>query len=74
MHKVRTQLTNFHAKILADIVEDDGTDTHTRFFDIEATQGAISGRRRLPAKDFQNMTWIPDVPNPATTSLPPVGT
>ena len=56
----RTQLTNFGAKILVDIEEDDGTTTHPRFFELEATQGDILSTVRLAAKDFQSMTWIAD--------------
>ena len=56
----RIQLTNFGAKILVDIEEDDGTTTHPRFFEIEATQGDILRTIRLAAKDFQSMTWVAD--------------
>jgi len=57
----RVQLTNFAAHILADIVEDDGTPTVLRFFELEATQGTETHRLTLAAKDFQGMKWIPDV-------------
>ena len=43
-----------------DIEEDDGTTTHPRFFEIEATQGDVCRTIRLAAKDFQSMTWIAD--------------
>jgi hypothetical protein len=66
----RIQLTNFTAKILVDIVEDDGTSAHARFFEIEATQGELLGTLRLPAKEVQSMLWIPEVLGPKARVYP----
>ena len=66
----RTQLTNFTAKILTDIVEDDGTTTTPRFFEVEASQGAATGTMRVPAKDFQLMHWVPEALGAQARVLP----
>ena len=52
-----TLLTNFTARIMAEVVNDDGSET-TRLFEIEA---GLGGRRRLftvPAKEFARMDWV----------------
>ena len=64
------QLTNFRAQIVADIVEDDGTTTTTRFFEVEATHGDVTGRTRCSAKDFQAMLWVPDTLGPKARVFP----
>jgi hypothetical protein len=66
----RLQLTNFGAKIVADIVEDDGTGTTNRFFEIEASQGESTGTIRVPAKDLQLMHWIAETLGPKARVLP----
>lgn len=68
--ETRTQLTNFRAQIVADIVEDDGTTTTPRFFEVEATQGEVTRRARLSAKDFQAMLWVADTLGPKARVFP----
>ena len=68
--ETRTHLTNFRAQIVADIVEDDGTTTTLRFFEVEATQGEVTGRARLSAKDFQAMLWVADTLGPKARVFP----
>jgi hypothetical protein len=54
---VPTTLTNFTARIKADVSEDDGAEVE-RGFEIEAM---LSGRRRtftVPAKQFPGMGWV----------------
>jgi hypothetical protein len=56
--ETRTQLANFRAQIITDIVEDDGTTITPRFFEVEATQGEYTHRIKLAAKDFEAMSWV----------------
>ena len=50
------QLTNFTAKILSDLVEDDGAETR-RILEIEATLGARTAKFTVPAESFEPMRW-----------------
>jgi len=49
-------LTNFTAKIVADVVRDDGTERETAF-EIEAIQGERAVRFIIPAARFGGMNW-----------------
>jgi len=51
-----TPLTNFTARIVADIVEDDGADTR-RAFEIEACRAGRTSRVTIPASAFPHMHW-----------------
>ena len=53
---VEDQLTNYGARIIADISEDDGAEVR-RFFEIEATLGARSRTFRVGAAEFGAMAW-----------------
>ena len=66
----REQLTNFSARILADITEDDGTASAPRFFELEVTQGERQRQVRLPAKDLEGMKWIADAIGARARILP----
>jgi hypothetical protein len=66
----RIQLTNFRATIVADVLEDDGTATLRRFFEVEASQGEHTGRIRVPAKELQLMHWVPDTLGARARVLP----
>lgn len=49
-------LTNFRARIVAQVVEDDGAEQH-RLFEIEGTLGHRTPHFRLPAAVFGPMNW-----------------
>ncbi len=53
---VPVALTNFRARIVAQIVEDDGAEQH-RLFEIEGALGHRTPRFRLPAAVFGPMNW-----------------
>jgi len=53
---VTIPLTNFTAKIVADVLRDDGAET-TRMFEIELAQQERHARCLVPATRFQSMTW-----------------
>lgn len=53
---VSVRLTNFTAKILADIGRDDGVET-TRMFEVEARRGPRVTRFSVPASRFSAMNW-----------------
>ena len=55
--EAEVSLTNFTAKILRDIVHDDGAVQH-RLIELEATIGPDRKIVSVPAEDFQRMTWI----------------
>jgi hypothetical protein len=50
-------LTNFSARITADITEDDGAEL-ARSFDIEVTLNGSITLVHIPAKEFQEMRWV----------------
>jgi hypothetical protein len=53
-----TPLTNFTARIVSDVVEDDGAEErHT--FEVEATLGTRTRRFPVPAGSFASMGWVP---------------
>ena len=51
------QLTNFKAKIVADVEEDDGLEVH-RAFEIDASLSGRSQRFRVPSSQFSSMSWV----------------
>jgi hypothetical protein len=51
------RLSNFQAKIVADISRDDGAEI-TRAFEIESTIKGHATRFRLPASKFGAMNWV----------------
>ena len=53
---VATPLTNFRARIVAQVVEDDGAEQR-RLFEIEGALGARASRFGLPASAFTAMNW-----------------
>ncbi|HKX27023.1 MAG TPA: bifunctional DNA primase/polymerase, partial [Blastocatellia bacterium] len=53
---VPARLTNFRAEIVADVVEDDGTETK-RAFEVTARLGGRYARFLVPAEDFAMMKW-----------------
>ena len=54
--RVRVPLTNFPAKIISDVVEDDGVETQ-RFLEIEATVDGKTQSFTIPASQFHSMNW-----------------
>jgi len=52
-------ITNFTARIITDIEEDDGVETR-HLFEIEATVEGRTSRLRVPATQFGLMTWVPE--------------
>ncbi len=53
----RIQLTNFPARIVADIIEDDGAEKR-RIYEIETDFGRGAQRFRVPAASFGGMAWV----------------
>lgn len=53
---VTIPLTNFNAKIVADVLRDDGAES-TRMFEIELAQQERRARCLVPAARFTSMTW-----------------
>ena len=53
---IPTRLCNFTARIVTDIVEDDGA-TETRYFEIEASQSGERKRFVVSAEEFTAMNW-----------------
>lgn len=54
---MNTPLTNFTARIVGDVVHDDGAETQ-RFFDIEARLGERRARKLVAAERFPSLGWI----------------
>lgn len=54
---VKIPLTNFQARILANVIEDDGTDQPRRAFEVEAALNGHPQLIRLSPSDFTAMTW-----------------
>ena len=52
-----TRLTNFTAKIIADVVEDDGAE-EKQAYEIEARSGGRLRRFEVPAVSFASMGWV----------------
>ena len=53
---VRVRLTNFSARIVADLTEDDGVE-RSHQYEIEASLGGPSARTTVPATQFHAMAW-----------------
>jgi hypothetical protein len=53
------KIANFDARIVADLVTDDGAE-QTRVFTIEAELGTRKTRMDISAKDFRAMNWVPE--------------
>jgi hypothetical protein len=53
---VPVPLTNFRARIIAEVIEDDGVDS-ARFYEIEAEVGGRPRRFTIPAREFGPMVW-----------------
>jgi len=66
---VATPLTNFVARIVADIVEDDGAEER-RSFEIEAMLRHRTHRFKIPAAQFPGMTWATEHLGAAATCYP----
>lgn len=54
---VPTQLTNFAARIVSDVAEDDGTE-HRRLYEIEARKNGQTFRFTVSAANFAAMNWV----------------
>lgn len=52
-------LTNFTATITAEVVEDDGAETH-RLFELEVQRQGQPVRFRVPAGQFASLSWVPE--------------
>jgi hypothetical protein len=53
------QLTNFDATITADVLEDDGSGTPRRYYEITATISGMTGDAfEVPDDEFAQMTWV----------------
>ena len=55
--EVWVPLTNFSARIVADLVEDDGSERR-QVFEIEATHEGQTTRFAVPAQQFSAMSWV----------------
>lgn len=55
-HLTKVQLTNFQAKVVANIQVDDGVETKWEF-DVESELRGRTYRFTLPASEFMNMNW-----------------
>jgi len=53
----KIQLTNFKARILSDIVHDNGQEKE-RIFDIEVTVAGATKQFEIPTNRFQGMSWV----------------
>lgn len=51
------RLTNFNARIIAELIEDDGSLEETRVFEIEAELEGIKRLIRVPSSKFAAMAW-----------------
>ncbi len=60
---VQVPLTNFPAKIIGDVVEDDGVET-LRFLEIEATVAGRTQSFTIPAQQFYAMNWATEFLGP----------
>lgn len=64
------QLTNFTARITADISEDDGVECHRRF-EIESSVRNETSRFDVPAGQFPTMNWVAEKVGARAVILPP---
>ncbi len=56
---IRVPLTNFTARIIADVARDDGAET-LREFELEVKRAGRTYRFRVPAAQFAGMNWVPE--------------
>jgi hypothetical protein len=70
---VSVPLTNFTAKIVADIVEDDGVEER-RSFAVEATLRGRTSRFQVPVSQFAGMSWATEQLGAAAACFPGNGT
>jgi hypothetical protein len=56
---VRTPLTNFSARITADVLADDGVEKR-REYEIEANLRGRTIKCRIPANQFASLNWVPE--------------
>lgn len=61
---VPVRLTNFCARIVGDLTEDDGVEQR-RLLEIEASVGDVSARITVPAGQFATMAWAIDLLGPS---------
>lgn len=66
---VLSRLTNFKAKIVGDLLLDDGVGT-TRQFEIEATIKGQSNRFMVPAAEFAELRWVAEQVGAEAVMLP----
>jgi bifunctional DNA primase/polymerase-like protein len=52
-------LTNFTARVVADVIRDDGVEK-SRLFEVEAVRAGRTSRFELPAAAFSAMAWVPE--------------
>jgi hypothetical protein len=70
---VPVALTNFCARIVAEVVEDDGTEEPTRHYEIEATRCGKPYRFQTSAAGFEAMNWAREM-GAAAVVFPGIGT
>ncbi len=70
---VPTPLTNFTARICADVAEDDGAEVR-RSFEIEAELAGRRQRFTIPSSQFNNMGWATENLGASAIVLPGFGT
>jgi hypothetical protein len=70
---VSTPLSNFTARIVGDITEDDGVEQH-RLFEIEATCNRRTVRFTIGAQSFTSMNWPTEYLGSDAVVLPGLGT
>ena len=66
-------LTNFTAKIVGEVVRDDGVETH-RSFELETRLGGQRKRFDVPASSFQAMGWVTEKLGPSAIVYAGFGT
>jgi len=70
---VETPLTNFTARILADIIEDDGVE-HRLSFELEASLAGRVCRFMVPAAQFPTLSWATEHLGARAIVYPGIGT
>lgn len=67
-----TLLTNFHAKIVGDVSQDDGLETK-RVFELEAELHGTRLRFNVPAEKYRGMRWVAERLGPSAQVSPDPG-
>lgn len=70
---VLVPLTNFQARVVCDVIEDDGAETR-RLFNMEAAQGERVVRFTVPAAQFASLNWVVDALGPGAIIFAGQGT